>query len=59
MQPKEPEKEISANKSEQKIFNNKWILRKKVSAGSFGVVFIGINNVFLFANFFFSISKYK
>lgn len=24
-----------------KVFNNQWILKKKVSSGSFGVVFIG------------------
>lgn len=30
------EKEKSA-----KVFNNQWVLKKKVSSGSFGVVFIG------------------
>ncbi|KAL4502231.1 hypothetical protein ABPG72_000466 [Tetrahymena utriculariae] len=33
---------LQANK-ESKIFNNQWILKKKVSSGSFGVVFIGMD----------------
>jgi len=32
----------SSTTKENKIFNNQWILKRKVSAGSFGVVFIGI-----------------
>ena len=34
----------SKNDKLVKLFNNKWILKKKVSAGAFGVVFIGTIN---------------